>query len=204
MKIAAYTDGSASKNRSGYGYVVLVDDEKVYEGAGTGDQGTTNQQMELAAVVEALDWINNNYDIEGSGHTVTVYSDSAYIINCYTDKWYINWMSNGWKNSKGEDVANFLCWRYLIKYFQHPQYDFQKVKGHSGHVYNELADKLATGKVKPTDSKDLTTSKKYDTIYIELSEILLNYSMKKYDTKYTIESIIDIMNREGAYLYKNE
>ena len=72
MNIVAYTDGSASKNRSGYGYVVLAEDEKVYEGAGTGGQGTTNQQMELAAVVEALDWINNNYDIESSGHTVTI------------------------------------------------------------------------------------------------------------------------------------
>jgi len=201
MNIVAYTDGSASKSRSGYGFVVLVDDEKIYEGAGTGATGTTNQQMELAAVIEALDWINNNCDIDDRS-TITIYSDSAYIINCYTDKWYVNWMSNGWKNSKGEDVANILSWRYLIKYFQKPNYDFQKVKGHSGHVYNELADKLATGKNKPTESKYLTTSKKYDKIYIELSEILLNYSMKKYDTKYTIESIIDIMNREGAYLYK--
>ena len=203
MNIVAYTDGSASKSRSGYGFVVLVDDEKIYEGAGTGATGTTNQQMELAAVIEALDWINNNCDIS-DGSTITIYSDSAYIINCYTDKWYVNWMSNDWKNSKGEDVANILSWRYLIKYFQKPNYDFQKVKGHSGHVYNELADKLATGKNKPTESKYLTTSKKYDKIYIELSEILLNYSCKKNDTKYTIEQIIDIMNREGAYLYKNE
>ena len=203
MNIVAYTDGSASKSRSGYGFVVLVDDEKIYEGAGTGATGTTNQQMELAAVIEALDWINNNCDID-DGSTITIYSDSAYIINCYIDKWYINWMSNGWKNSKGEDVANILSWRYLIKYFQKPNYDFQKVKGHSGHVYNELADKLATGKNKPTESKYLTTSKKYDKIYIELSEILLNYSCKKNDTKCTIEKIIDIMNREGAYLYKNE
>ena len=201
MNIVAYTDGSASKSRSGYGFVVLVDDEKIYEGAGTGATGTTNQQMELAAVIEALDWINNNCDID-DGTTITIYSDSAYIINCYKDKWYVNWMSNGWKNSKGEDVANILSWRYLIKYFQKPNYDFQKVKGHSGHVYNELADKLATGKNKPTESKYLTTSKKYDKIYIELSEILLNYSCKKNDTKYTIEKIIDIMNREGAYLYK--
>ena len=203
MNIVAYTDGSASKSRSGYGFVILVDDEKIYEGAGTGATGTTNQQMELAAVIEALDWINNNCDID-DGSIITIYSDSAYIINCYTDKWYVNWMSNGWKNSKGEDVANILSWRYLIKYFQKPNYDFQKVKGHSGHVYNELADKLATGKNKPTESKYLTTSKKYDKIYIELSEILLNYSCKKNDTKYTIEQIIDIMNREGAYLYKNE
>ena len=203
MNIVAYTDSSASKSRSGYGFVVLVDDEKIYEGAGTGATGTTNQQMELAAVIEALDWINNNCDID-DGSTITIYSDSAYIINCYTDKWYVNWMSNGWKNSIGEDVANILSWRYLIKYFQKPNYDFQKVKGHSGHVYNELADKLATGKNKPTESKYLTTSKKYDKIYIELSEILLNYSCKKNDTKYTIEKIIDIMNREGAYLYKNE
>ena len=71
------------------------------------------------------------------------------------------------------------------------------MKGHSGHVYNERADALAQGKCAPTKSQDLTTNKKYDTIYIEVSEILLNYSMKNITVKDTINRIINIMEREG-------
>lgn len=200
--IEIYTDGSSMKSRSGWGFVALVDGEKVYEKAGVGITGDTNQVMEITAVLEACDWADNSEYIDN--HDVTIYSDSAYVVNCYQDKWYVNWENNGWKNSKGDTVANLLLWRILIKYFKRPEFTISKVKGHSGHIYNELADKLATGKVKPTNTKDLTTNKKYDTIYIELSEILLNYSMKKFDTKYTIESIIKLMNREGAYLYKDE
>ena len=200
--IEIYTDGSSTKNRSGWGFVALVDGEKVCEMGGVGVKGDTNQIMELTAVIEACDWADNSEYIDD--HDVTIYSDSAYIINCYTDNWYGNWENNGWKNSKGDPVANMLLWRVLIRFFKKPNYDFMKVKGHSGHVYNELADKLATGKVIPTDTKDLTTNKKYDKIYIELSEILLNYSTKAYTTKYAIEKIIDIINKEGGYLYKDE
>lgn len=199
--IEIYTDGSSTKNRSGWGFVALVNGEKVYEKSGVGVKGDTNQIMELTAVVEACDWADNSEYIDD--HDVTIYSDSAYIINCYTDNWYGNWENNGWKNSKGDPVANMLLWRVLIRFFKKPNYDFMKVKGHSGHVYNELADKLATGKVIPTDAKDLTTNKKYDKIYIELSEILLNYSTKTYTTKYAIEKIIDIINKEGGYLYND-
>ena len=199
--IEIYTDGSSTKNRSGWGFVALVNGEKVCEKSGVGVKGDTNQIMELTAVVEACDWADNSEYIDD--HDVTIYSDSAYIINCYTDNWYGNWENNGWKNSKGDPVANMLLWRVLIRFFKKPNYDFMKVKGHSGHVYNELADKLATGKVIPTDSKDLTTNKKYDKIYIELSEILLNYSTKTYTTKYAIEKIIDIINKEGGYLYND-
>ena len=167
--IEIYTDGSAMKNRSGWGFVALVDGEKVYERAGVGVRGDTNQLMELTAVIEACDWADNSEYIEN--HDVTIYSDSAYVINCYTDKWYASWENNGWKNSKGDAVANMLLWRILIKFFKKPNFNFMKVKGHSGHVYNELADKLATGKTAPTDAKDLTTNKKYDTIYSAVVEM---------------------------------
>ena len=190
--IEIYTDGSAMKNRSGWGFVALVDGEKVYEKAGKEHVGDTNQLMELIAAIEACDWAMNSDYYED--HDIIIYSDSAYLINCYKDKWYISWENNGWKNSKKETVANLMQWRYLVKMFHNPKFTFEKVKAHCGHLYNERADALATGKAYPVESEDLTTNKKYDTIYIKLSEMLLNYSMKKCDTKTTIKKIMELMN----------
>jgi ribonuclease HI len=195
--IKIYTDGSSTKNRSGWGFVVVLNDEVIFEKAGTEHKGDTNQLMELIAAIEACDWIMNNYKYM-DGNDVIIYSDSAYLVNCYKDKWWVNWINNGWLNSKKEPVANADCWKILIPFFKRPEFTFEKVKGHSGHVYNERADMLAQGKLQPTDADDLTTNKKYDTIYIELSEIMLNYSMDKTSVKRTIDSIISIMKREGV------
>lgn len=190
--IEIYTDGSAMKNRSGWGFVVVIDGTKVYEKAGKEQVGDTNQLMELIAAMEACDWAVNSEYYED--HDITIYSDSAYLTNCYKDKWYVNWENNGWKNSKGETVANLLEWRYLVKMFKNPKINFEKVKAHCGHLYNERADALATGKVHPDECEHLTKDKKNDIIYIKLSEILLNYSMKKIDTKTTIEMIMRLIN----------
>ena len=195
--IKIYTDGSSTKSRAGWGFVVVLDDEIIYERAGTEHKGDTNQLMELTAAIEACDWyLQQPSSIQE--HDVTIYSDSAYLVNCYQDKWYINWENNGWKNSKGDPVANKLEWRFLINFFKDGRFTFTKVKGHSGHIYNERADALAQGKCTPTEPQDLTTNKKYDTIYIEVSEILLNYSMKNITVKDTIDRIINIMEREGV------
>lgn len=192
--IEIYTDGSASKNRSGWGFVALVDGIKVFEKAGAEHQGDTNQLMEILAVMEACDWASNSEYIKD--HDVTIYSDSAYVINCFKDKWYINWENNGWKNSKGETIANLLEWRLLIKFFKMPNFNFEKVKGHSGHIHNERADALAQGKKQPDENSYLTNNKKNDTIYIEVSEILLNYSMKKISIKETVMQLVNIIERE--------
>lgn len=195
--IKIYTDGSSSKNRAGWGFVVVLNDEIIYEKAGTEGKDATNQQMELTAAMEACDWIMNQQEYM-DGNNVIIYSDSAYVVNCYHDKWWVNWQNNGWKNSKGEPVANPLLWKFLIKFFKNDSFTFEKVKGHSGHIYNERADALAQGKCDPKGIEDLTTNKKYDTIYIEVSEILLNYSMKNITVKDSIERIINIMEREGV------
>lgn len=196
--IHIYTDGSATKSRSGWGFVAVLNNEIIYENAGVDSRGGTNQEMELIAVVEACDWAYNSEYIRE--HDITIWSDSAYVINCYTERWYINWMNNDWRNSRGEPVANILSWKVLLRFFKNPQFIFQKVKGHSGHTFNERADMLAKGESKPNERNDLTTSKKRDTIKIELSEILLKHSMKKASINDTIESIMNLMRREGVNL----
>ena len=193
--INIYTDGSATKNRSGWGWIAY--DEKgrcnYYYGQ---ERGATNQRMELMAALKGLEFWDTFFSDK---HDVTVYTDSAYLYNCYTDKWWINWENNGWVNSKGDPVANKDLWKNLIKFFQNPQVKFEKVKGHSGHTYNELADKLATGCFNEDDLDNILTYDEInDKINIELSEILLDYSMKKYPVNETIKRIREACSR-GQY-----
>lgn len=181
--IKFYTDGSSTKNRSGWGFIGVSDDGGTVQLAGT-ENGATNQRMELRAVLEALQWAFT----PETEDDIYICSDSAYFCNCYFDKWYINWENNGWVNSKKEPIANKDLWEQIIPYFRKPTVHVEKVKGHSGHTYNEIADKLATGAISANSTK-LTIDEKNDKINIELSEILLDYSMKKYPVDETIKRI---------------
>lgn len=192
--LTIYTDGSCAKGRSGWGYVILRDGEKVKCGAGQ-KSGATNQCMELTAAIEACHEADL---IREKGEPIVVYSDSAYLINCVNDRWYLNWETNGWVNSKKEPVANKELWEELIPYFRCVTFSFEKVKGHAGHTYNELADRLARGLESPARDADLTTDQKNDTIIIELSELLIKYKMNLTSTQETISTIMRIMAREGA------
>ena len=139
-----YCDGATSGNGKadapgGWAYVILKDGRLVSQNSG-GEKGTTNQRMELTAALKACEEI----DAMDGFATVRLYSDSAYLINCYKQNWWKNWRANGWKNSKKEPVANQDLWEKLIYFFMKaPGYDFIKVKGHAGNTYNEMVDELA-------------------------------------------------------------
>ncbi len=96
---------------------------------------TTNQRMELAAVLEAL------RSIEGR---VEIVSDSTYVVNCFRDRWWEGWLRRGWTNSKKEPVANRDLWEPLIDLVcTRADVTFTWVKGHSGDPMNERVDRLA-------------------------------------------------------------
>ena len=142
-----YTDGSTRKNgqkgsSGGWGYVVVVDGKMDCYDNGTASP-TTNQQMELTAAIEACKFIDSNS--ENGFIPVKIYSDSAYLINCYKKEWWRSWETNGWLNSKKEPIANKELWQQLIPFFKKANFSFDKVLGHSGIYYNEMADKLARG-----------------------------------------------------------
>lgn len=187
--IEIYTDGSSMKSRSGWGFVAVRNGEIIHTESGQESSDKTNQQMELIAAIRGLSWWANTF--HSLTDTVTIFSDSAYLINCYVERWYDNWQANGWYNSKKEPVANKTLWQRLIPFFENDRCSFLKIKGHSGHTFNELADKLATGAI-PSDY-DLTRDKKDDIINIKLSEILVDYSMKKFPVNETINRIKEVM-----------
>lgn len=140
-----FTDGSTKGNgrainTGGWAFIVVEDGiAKHWLNGSTGN--TTNQKMELTACIEALKFISK------SGHSpepkIHIYSDSAYLINCYEKKWYKNWEKNGWVNSKKEPVANKELWEQLLPYFKDKKYAFHKVEGHADNHFNNMADYLA-------------------------------------------------------------
>lgn len=188
-----YCDGSATKNRSGWGYVLIDDEQNIRISSGT-EKNATNQRMELMAALESLkDW-QLDCSTDQRDYEITLYSDSAYLTNCYYDKWYVNWECNNWLNAKKEPVANKDLWEQLIPFFKCPFVFIEKVKGHSGNKYNDWADKLATGKFKSTDP--LTIDEKNDIINIRLSEILIDYKMNKISINKTIDKIRKVCDCE--------
>lgn len=146
-----YTDGSSTKEQSGFGFVVVqfndlicVNGTIIHMASQILPSTITNQQAELFGAIIGYCWVKNNID---DPFCVNICSDSAYLINCYKQQWYKKWKNNGWINSKGENVANRPLWNALLPIFNDPIIDFIKVKGHTGEKYNEIADALATNQL---------------------------------------------------------
>ena len=139
--IYLYTDGATTNNGrddaiGGWAYIGVTEDNIFIRDCGFIPHATNNI-CELTAAIKGC------RAVEALQDQVTVYSDSAYIVNCYRDGWYLKWQSNGWRNSRKEPVANQDLWEQLIAYFENPSYTFLKVPAHSGIEYNEIVDKMA-------------------------------------------------------------
>lgn len=140
-----YTDGAVSGNGKdgapgGWAYVILKDGVMIAQDSG-GEIGTTNQRMELTAALNAC----REVEKMDAFAQVRIYSDSAYLVNCWKQNWWRGWLANGWKNSKKQPVANDDLWMGLIPFFQKVPngYDFVKIRGHQGVEWNEVVDKMA-------------------------------------------------------------
>ena len=122
-----YTDGACSTNQGdvnfgGWGSI-LEFGEHTKELYG-GEANTTNNRMELTAVIEGFRALKRD------GLEIQVFSDSSYVMNCFRDKWYVNWQKNGWKNSKKQPVENRELWEELLALVAHHKVSFYRVKGH--------------------------------------------------------------------------
>lgn len=132
-----YTDGACRGNpgRGGWG-AILVYGNKEKEMSG-GDPMTTNNRMELSAVISALSVLKEPCE-------VTLTTDSQYVVNAIEKGWLDNWQKNNWRKSDRGEVLNVDLWVKLVELIQLHKVDFVWVKGHNGHPYNERCDKLAT------------------------------------------------------------
>lgn len=143
LPIEIYTDGSlkkiGTKTFGGWGFIAIKDNKEFYISSGA-ENDTTNQRMELTAILKALKYIQTARE---KSEKVIIYSDSAYIINCYLQEWYTKWQSNHWLTSKHQPVLNQDLWEEIIPFFDNFWYDFRKIPGHQGHYWNERVDELA-------------------------------------------------------------
>jgi ribonuclease HI len=129
-----YTDGACRGNPGRGGWAWAVDGGPWGSGS---EPHTTNQRMEVLAVIEAL------RSLPGPVHVV---SDSTYVVNCFRQKWWVGWRRRGWRNSQGKPVANRDLWESLLTLALDAgrPVTFSWVKGHSGDKMNDLVDRLAT------------------------------------------------------------
>ena len=101
-----------------------------------GMKHTTNNIMEITAVIEGLKMLKYKCEVE-------IYSDSAYVVNAFNNKWIYGWIKNNWINSNKEPVKNKELWQELYNLTKEHEVKFIKVKGHSDNKYNNRCDELA-------------------------------------------------------------
>ena len=137
--VILYTDGACSGNPGPGGFCAILksgEHEKQISGS---EKLTTNNRMELMAVIKGLDALKEPCD-------VTVISDSKYVTDAINKGWVYSWEANGWRKSDKKPAQNVDLWECLLALMDEHQVSFTWVEGHAGHPENERCDKLATDK----------------------------------------------------------
>lgn len=136
QKVTIYTDGACSGNPGPGGWAaVLIAGEHKKEISG-GSKETTNNIMELTAILEALKALKIECEVE-------LFSDSAYCVNAFEQGWIYGWIKKGWKTADGSEVKNKEIWQEIYSLTQKHKITFNKVKGHSDNELNNRCDELA-------------------------------------------------------------
>lgn len=131
-KITIYTDGAARGNPGPGGYGIVLKSGKHRKEMSQGYKLTTNNRMELLAVIVALEQLKNN------GSNVTIYTDSKYVVDAVEKKWLLNWEKTNFKKKKNPDL-----WKRFLKVYANHEIKFVWIKGHNDNVENEVCDRLA-------------------------------------------------------------
>ncbi len=147
MSIHLYTDGAAKGNPGNGGYGVVLISGKHYKELSEGFVLTTNNRMELLAVIKGLE------ELKLPGSTVTVFSDSKYVVESVEKGWIWNWVKKDFKDKKNKDL-----WLRFIQIYQKHKVKFHWIKGHAGHPENERCDQLA---VAAAENKNLLIDQGY-------------------------------------------
>jgi ribonuclease HI len=135
--IEIFTDGASSGNPGPGGYGVILRSGKHYKELSQGYRKTTNNRMELLAVIKGLEALKN------INQTVTIYSDSKYVIDAIEKRWVYGWLQKGFKDKKNKDL-----WLRYLEISKLHLIKFIWVRGHAGHPENERCDELAVNAYK--------------------------------------------------------
>lgn len=141
-EVECWTDGACDGGRrGGWAFILTIPGNPfAYHEQSGPVLDTTSQRMELMALVQALLYISVQPAWAAS---IAVHTDSSYLKNCFTQKWYVKWRANGWKNSKQEPVSNRDLWEQLLQLMELNTVRWVKVRGHRGIELNERCDDLA-------------------------------------------------------------
>jgi len=155
QKIHIYTDGACQSNPGpgGWGAIILYPDTPPHEING-GEKHTTNNQMELTAVINALETIKNTQN------QIVLFTDSQYVKNGVTN-WIDNWKKNNWKTSLNTPVKNQVLWQKLDTCAKDLNIQWEWVRGHAGNQWNESADQLARSAVPNVEPHEEKKIKKF-------------------------------------------
>ena len=136
QKVTIYTDGACSGNPGPGGWATVLISNDLKKEISGGDKNTTNNIMELTAIIEGLKALKFECEVE-------IYSDSSYCVNAFNQGWIYNWMKKGWKTASGDEVKNQDLWQELYDLTKKHKVTFNKVKGHSDVELNNRCDELA-------------------------------------------------------------
>ena len=152
MRIEIYTDGACSGNpgKGGYGIVMKVPEKNYEKRYSTGFRLTTNNRMELLAVIVALE------KLKSTENDIHIFTDSKYVVDAIEKKWLQSWVKIGFKNKKNPDL-----WRRISPLLKAHQTTFHWIKGHAGHHENEICDQLA---VKAAQSTSLEIDEYFENL----------------------------------------
>ncbi len=150
--VIIYTDGACSGNPGIGGFGVILKFNGNRREISEGFRKTTNNRMELMAVIAGLETLKEKC-------SVTLFTDSQYIVNGITRGWARRWREKGWMRNKKEKALNPDLWEKLLKLCEYHQVEIRWVRGHAGDPENERADKLA---VEAMRQKDLLVDKVYE------------------------------------------
>ena len=146
-EVVIYTDGACSGNPGPGGWGAILCAMGVEKELSGGEKYTTNNRMELSAVIFALKALNKPCK-------VSIYSDSAYVVNAFEQNWVDKWVRNNWRNSTKAPVANSDLWKELLDLLSKHEYTFIKVKGHADNEYNNRCDRLSVAQSEKFQDKD--------------------------------------------------
>ena len=144
-KVEAYIDGACKGNPGPGGWsVILTNGTDIIKELSGGFRNTTNNRMELLALVKCLECIIKEY----ADCQIKIFSDSSYVVNSINKKWLKKWSMNGWKTASKTDVQNVDLWKDALEYISMLNFQIIHIKGHSGIRFNERADELASNEAK--------------------------------------------------------